>query len=397
VPTLFRGRPVAAHGHDYHGGHDGAELVTITVEEVGDGPGLETFFSLRKTVYGDDPRHLDPGHAAELASLDRPDFRGRQRALVAREDGEPVARAVARLSPALRDPAGRPYGVIGLFEALDRPAAAVELLRAAVGRLREEGAGEVVGPMDGDTWHRYRLNVGPHDEPPFLMEPYNPAYYPEHWRAAGFEVLEEYYSKRVDDLAGAAEQLAPALDGALAAGYRLEPLRPDRFDAELGRLHRLSRRIFAGNFLYTDISERRFVALYAGSRRLVDPELVRFAVAPDGTDAGFLFALPDRFAAVAALGGRRGPLAALRFLLARRRPVDTVTLKSLGVVEEPRRSRLGSALLGHAYRTALGKGYRRANLCLIQGGNPSGRLDGGLGRVLRRYHLYRFAGLPGEG
>lgn len=367
--------------------------MTVTIREAGDGPGgREDFFALPGAVYHDDPWHLPAGRDAERVSLDRPDFQGRQRVLVAFDGDRPAARAVARLSPALRDPAGRPYGMVGLFEALDRPGAAVELLRAAVGWLRDRGAGEVVGPMDGDTWHRYRLNVGPHDEPPFLMEPYNPAYYPALWKTAGFEVLEEYYSKRLDDLAGAVERMAPALDGALAAGYRLEPLRPGRFAAELGRLHRLSRRIFAGNYLYTDISEASFLALYAGSRRLVDPELVRFAVAPDGTDAGFLFALPDRFAALAALGGRRGPLAALRFLLARRRPVDTVNLKSLGVVDEHRRARLGSALMAHAYRTALAKGYRRANLCLIQGGNPSGRLDGGLGRVLRRYHLYRFAG-----
>ena len=55
--------------------------------------------------------------------------------------------------------------------------------------------------MDGDTWHRHRLNVGPFDDPPFLLEPYNPPYYPEIWEEAGFQVLARYFSKQVDPAA----------------------------------------------------------------------------------------------------------------------------------------------------------------------------------------------------
>ena len=35
------------------------------------------------------------------------------------------------------------------------------------------------------------------------------------------------------------------------------------------------------------------------------------------------------------------------------------------------------------------KGYRFANHCLFREGNPSGEMDGGTGRVMRNYHLYR--------
>ena len=37
---------------------------------------------------------------------------------MALENGEPVARLVARASPSLKDEAGRPYGMLGFFEAL---------------------------------------------------------------------------------------------------------------------------------------------------------------------------------------------------------------------------------------------------------------------------------------
>ncbi len=81
-------------------------------------------------------------------------------------------------------------GLIGFFEAANEPEPVRELLREAASWLRAQGAKQVVGPMDGDTWHRYRVNAGPFDEPPFLLEPVNPPYYRDLW--APFEIIERY-------------------------------------------------------------------------------------------------------------------------------------------------------------------------------------------------------------
>ena len=163
-----------------------------------------------------------------------------------------------------------------------------------------------------------------------------------------------------------------------------------RFEDERRLLYRLSRVIFADNFLYTEIAEEDFLALYTGARRLLDPDLVQFAAAPDGQPVGFLFAYPDRFQAVAAMRGERGPLALVRYL--RHRRTDTVDFKTLGVLPEHRRSGVAAALMGQGHLEALRKGYRTANHCLFREGNPSGRMDGGAGRVLRSYHLYQWGG-----
>ncbi|MCP4660409.1 MAG: hypothetical protein GY856_33830 [bacterium] len=356
-----------------------------------DRPTPAPFFAVANEVYAGDPNYCAPFRDAVAASIGRADFHHRQQVLIAVENGRPVARLIARLSPVLRDAEGRPFGLLAFFEACERPEAVATLFATAIAWLRDHGAGAIVGPMDGDTWHSYRLNVGPYGERPFLMEPYQPPYYPALWEQNGFEVLEGYHSKRVNDLAGVLPQLEPSYRRALAAGYRLERLGMKRFVAELERFHALSCEIFRHNFLYSEISRSDFVKLYSGARRLIDPDFVYFAVAPDGSDAGFLFAFPDRFRAVAAMHGRRGPLAALRFLAHRRRP-DTVNLKSLGVVSPHRRSGLAAALMYCGYRTAREKGYTRANLCLIKDDNPSGGLEGGLGTLLRRYHLYQLGG-----
>lgn len=352
---------------------------------------LAAFLRLPQTVYQGDPLYNAAPAQEVLASLRRLDFRDAQQVLVAWEGETAVARLVARRSPELRDEAGRPYGMLGFFEALDGHAAAVDrLLADGVAWLRAAGAGRIVGPMDGDTWHRYRLNVGPFDEPPFLLEPYNPPFYEELWTASGFTLLERYFSKRVETAAVVAH-LEPKRRAALATGYRLRPLAARRFREELRTLHQLSRRIFARNFLYTEIAEEEFCELYAGARALVDPELVWFALSPRGEDVGFLFAYPDRFREVAAMRGERGLLAKLRFLL-HRHEADAVDFKTLGVLPEHRRSGVAAALFHEGHRRALTKGYQLANHCLFKEGNPSGELDGGAGRMMRRYHLYEWKG-----
>lgn len=324
-----------------------------------------------------------------MAGLQRRDFLKSQRAWVAAVDDFPVARLVARRSPTLRDEHGRPLGLLGFFEAMEGPEGkegALQLLAEGVRWLRETGAGQIVGPMDGDTWHRHRLNIGPFDDPPFLQEPYNPPHYPEIWEEAGFQVLARYFSKQVDPAAVIAH-LQPRAAAARAAGYRLRKLDTQRFTDELRLLYRLSRIIFAGNFLYTEIPEEDFLAFYAGSRGLLDPDLMLFARSPEGEDVGFLFAYPDRFQAVAAMRGSRGLFAKLRFLR-HREATDAVDFKTLGVLPEHRRAGLAALLMHEGHLRAQGKGYARANHCLFREGNPSGDLDGGAGRILRRYHLY---------
>lgn len=354
----------------------------IGIRDVAGDPGaIDAFLELPAAVYRGDPWYNATPPRDVLAQLGRPDFADAQRALVAFDGAEPVARLVARRSPALRDDAdggsadggsaggaGRPYGMLGFFEALDGQEAAVEqLFGEGIDWLQEAGCGPIVGPMDGDTWHRYRLNVGPFEEPPFLLEPYNPPYYERLWTANGFGVLEHYVSKRVDAAAVVAH-LEPKRQAALAAGYQLRPLDSGRFRDELRTIYELSRRIFARNFLYTEIPEEEFQGLYAGARALVDPELVWFARSPAGEDVGFLFAYPDPFRAGA------------------------VDFKTLGVLPEHRRAGVAALLFHEGHQRALAKGYRIANHCLIKEGNPSGDLDGGAGRVMRRYCLYRWEG-----
>jgi len=71
--------------------------------------------------------------------------------------------------------------------------------------LRAAGCALAAGPVDGDTWHRYRLVTWSDGTPPFSLEPFSPLAAVAAWRGADFTPLEtavkhyvDYYLDRAD-------------------------------------------------------------------------------------------------------------------------------------------------------------------------------------------------------
>lgn len=367
-----------------------AFIVALVIEQSTEElDGCETLSRVAGLVYKGDPNYVRTSNQKLRNAVHFGKQRGQQNILIAYRDGLPVSCVIARL--AVDTSLDASWGTLGWFESLDDSEAATSLLREAVQWLRKQGVEHVIGPMDGDTWHRYRFSTGPYEEPPFLMEPYNPTYYPRLWEEAGFEPQETYHSKKVENVEPIAEKFKPIYDRVIKRGYKLQPYERSNFDEGLERLYKLSLTIFAGNTLYTDISWDSFRELYLPMKSVLDSRLAWFAKSPSGEDVGFLFALQDFHAAAVATQGRSDLLAKIRFLL-NKRHAKAINIKSMGVVPGHRRSGIGVALICEVYRQMLNKGFRRANLCLIHDDNPSTRLDGGTGTLLRSYCLYHYTG-----
>jgi hypothetical protein len=161
------------------------------------------------------------------------------------------------------------------------------LLDEIAARLAAEGAGALIGPMDGDTWHRYRVVTESDGSPPFALEPASGPYDREAFAAAGFAPISEYVSAR--------GQLRDALAATpvVLPGITVIPWDGRDADALVERLFELSLAEFSGNRFFKPITRQAFLELYAPILPLIDPAHVLFARGPDGL-AGFLFGLPDR-------------------------------------------------------------------------------------------------------
>jgi GNAT superfamily N-acetyltransferase len=315
----------------------------------------------------------DPGPAFSLdggvTPIDASDRRlhAPNRHLLAVDNGS----LVARCSCWWRDTApigGQPLGAIGHYAAAD-PGSAVALLTRACQVLSDAGCTTAVGPMDGNTWRRYRFVVDRGPEPPFFLEPDNRDDWPEHWFASGFSVLAHYTSALNEDLTHEDPRTAAVLPTLAEAGISIRCFDPGRADAELRRIYALSLLAFRRNFLYSPIAEGEFLAQNRAILPFVRPELILLAERGDEL-VGFMFAVPD------VLQARRGTAP------------DTVILKTIAVAPAATGIGLGGVLMDRVQRAARALGFRRAIHALMHEDNISQRISKHYGRTIRRYALF---------
>ncbi len=256
---------------------------------------------------------------------------------------------------------GERIGLIGHYAAESAPHAA-QILSAACAELARHGCTLAVGPMDGNTWRRYRLLTGRGEEPPFFLEPDNPDDWPLHFEAQGFIPLARYYSSLNEDIRRP-WPIHPV------SGFAIRPLDLGQIDVELHRIWRMAIASFTGNFLYSPIDETEFGAMYARLLPMVKPDLVLIAER-DANPAGFCFAVPD------VLQARRGA------------PVDTFIVKTLAILPEYQGRGLGTVMVARVNEAAAQLGFRRCIHALMHEDNPSRRIGKGFLRDFRRYTLY---------
>jgi hypothetical protein len=267
--------------------------------------------------------------------------------------------------------AGERPGVIGHFAATDADAARAVLDRAC-DELARRGASLAVGPMDGNTWRRYRWVVdSAPDEPPFLLEPCNPPAYPGWWRAAGFATLATYQSALVTRLDTRDPRLDRVRERLAADGVAIRTLDPAaaRFESELRALHALSLVSFAHNYLYTPLPEADFVAQYLPYREKIRPEFV-FIAEHHGRCVGYMFSLPDLLRPARGL------------------PADTLVLKTAAILPRRAYAGLGGLLAEMTHHAARAAGLTRVIHALALEDNPVTNITARHGGVMRGYALF---------
>jgi GNAT superfamily N-acetyltransferase len=263
---------------------------------------------------------------------------------------------------------GRRVGVIGHYAAADREAG-VALLSEACRALAARGSALAIGPMDGNTWRRYRFIVERGAEPAFFLEPDHPPDWPEHWTGAGFEPLATYTSAVNDNLQREDPRTAAARTRLEEAGITIRAFDTARAEVELRRIFAVSLAAFSRNFFYTPISEGEFLAQNHALLPYVQAELVQLAEREDAI-VGFMFALPDM------LQARRGE------------PVETLIMKTLAVHPSVGGIGLGSVLMDVVQRAARERGFRRAIHALIHETNVSRKISDRYAHTIRRYALF---------
>ena len=240
-------------------------------------------------------------------------------------------------------------GYIGCFEMADKNSGKQQLAEY-VRQLKAAGHKRIIAPINGDTWHTYRLVSWSNGDPAFPLEPQNPLWYNEVFEECGFKPLKKY---RSDQFSLADIQPIESMNAALnIRGFR---------DGELRLIYDLSLQGFDENFLYNDITFEEFSTLYQPILPMLDKDLAVVAEV-DGRPAGFVFS----FAAG-----------------------DTLILKSMAVLPAFRSRGIGAKLINRVLIAGQKKGYQTVIAALIADGNNSHRIISKYGsEKIREYTLH---------
>jgi GNAT superfamily N-acetyltransferase len=249
------------------------------------------------------------------------------------------------------------------------PRAGAQLLDYACARLREQGIDYVIGPMDGNSWHSYRLVTMAGERPPFFLEYYTPCDWPAIFTTAGFAPIANYSSAQTRTADYQDPSAAKFMVRAERLGITIRPFQPAQVEAELAALYDLSVRSFVHNVLYSPIGRDEFIALYKPLLPYIAPELFLLAEHA-GQLVGFVLALPDY------LQQARGEV------------IDTVIIKTLARHPARQYAGLGSYLAQAVHERGAALGYRTAIHALMHDDNASRVISDKSAATIRRYALY---------
>ena len=258
-------------------------------------------------------------------------------------------------------------GTIGHYAATNEAAAAA-LLGEAENRLRLADRTLAIGPMNGNTWRSYRFVTEPGDWPPFFLEPTNPREWPSQFVEAGFSSLGSYFSAINNDLSRS-DSRTEALEKRITdADVFIRSANAD-LRRELAAIYAVSRVAFRNNFLYTELPEAEFAALYAPVLPHARPELVLIAERR-GQCVGYLFAIPDLAQAARAV------------------KVDTLIIKTVAILPDPELRGLGSLLVARVQQIGHALGFQHCIHALMFENNISLYISRHYATVMRKYTLY---------
>lgn len=239
----------------------------------------------------------------------------------------------------------------------DEVEAGLRLLSEIAGLARDEGYQALLGPLDGDTWHSYRLVCESDGSAPFLMEPVSGPHDLTVFRQSGFSPVSTYLSAK----ANLTETLGDK--PAEFAGITVEAWDGENGENLIRHLYQMSTGSFASNHFYTPIDFDAFWQIYKPIMPFVDPQHILFANDENGDLKGFLFGTPD-------LGAQDGKPAAV---------LKTYASLQRGV---------GHLLADTYHRRALDMGFETVIHALMHETNTSSnRSQKHKASVFRRYAL----------
>jgi GNAT superfamily N-acetyltransferase len=366
----------------------------IDVRPVASARDREAFIDVPWRIYADDPAWVPPLRREVHRFIDpqqHPFYRHASALpMLARNGDEVVGRILVSDDPHFNERHGTNVGAFGMFESVDDPEVAGELLDAAAVWLRDRGRDGMLGPIEYSTNYTCGLLVDGFETPPRLLMNHNPPYYERLLTDAGLRPAKDLYAWWIDQAPDLRPWLARVARVA-ARGVKVRNIRKRNLAAEVERAKRIYHEAWNDNWGFVRMTDAEFDDLGRHLAEIADERLLMMAEL-NGEPVGFSMALPDVNEAFRAVGDGRLvhhglPIGLVRLLLGMRR-IRTFRFFTLGVRPGFQGRGIAEAMILRTVDAAIAAGYTGAEMGWTLDDNT--RVNRVIERAgARRYKTYR--------
>ncbi len=353
--------------------------MAIEIESPSDEATLAEFVDFYDRVYEYRPIRWQSMQALELPMLlgNSPFADGRtMRPLVARDDGEIVARCVAAVDQRYLDHWHDGVGHVALFEAMPGTREACRMMMdEACGWLRRQG---MQAARAGFGLGEFPFAIDAYDDLPPNLVRQNPAYYHALLKDAGFESEKGWVDYKIEVTPELIERWQHALDGAKAAGFDIVPLRDVPKDKLVSQFVGTWNTAFAEHWGAAPFTEAEFALLVdvLGPMGMLDLSVLAY---DKGEPVGVLWVNPEFTVTAVTTEGRDV------------RADERLNTLGIGVLRQARGKGVNLAMSAYSYLRLVKQGYSHLSYTLVLDDNwPSRRTAERLGAyVCGNYMVYR--------
>lgn len=314
---------------------------------------------------------------------------------LAKVNGEIVGRCAAIVDQVHIDFHEEKCGFFGFFECVDDEKVAAALLQEARNWLRLKGMRTLRGPASPSLNDECGILIEGFDDPPALMMPYTPPYYPGLLEAAGMHKAKDLYSYEIltpSPIPQRIESLAKRIGR--KGNIRVRAMRKKHWNEELQIVRDIYNEAWEKNWGFTPMTSAELDLMAEKLKPIVHADAIHF-VEVDGNAVAFSIILPDVNQVLKHLNGKLGLWGTLKFLYYFRK-INRLRLVTLGVRKAFRNRGLEVLLYREAWLTARRKGWVFAEMGWILEDNE--KMNRGMealgGDVYKIHRIYEQAIAP---
>ena len=368
----------------------------VTIKEINAPAEIKQFIKFPWRTYKNDPNWVPPliHDQMNFFNPDKNPFyqHSRVQLIMAYENNKPAGRLSVHENKLLVKKQGEPVGFFGFFECVNDYAVAKALFDSAKKWLQEKNYALMRGPANFTINGEYALLVDGFDYPPMVLMTHNPPYYAKLLEQYGFESAQDMFAFRMSS-----DDRLPA--HVLALANEVERKYPDLvvrkmdlndFKNETKIVHQVYSQAWAENWGASPMTEAEILKLANDLKLIIDPDIA-YIMEYRGQPIGFSLSVPNANEALKKANGRLFPFGLLKILWAKNR-IKTFRVLVMGVLKEHRHHGFDSIFYKKTWETAKQKGYRWAEMSMINESNiPMRRVLEWVGaKIYKTYRMYDY-------